>query len=739
MQLLVWVAKLSDESAPAISGLRAWFAGLARPVQVALSLFLIGVLAAVFFWLANEAIFYFTARQYVDEIAWVFNINRHLASAITLVVFVLLAWFGGRVFSLDSNNRRVGVAGVFALLVVNSLVLWIGARNQHFERSGAASKCYVLSRAGQVKYLENTGVDPETGRACKPYTADMLERLKSYEGGKRPERVTDDAPVFFDPRSGQPVLWYAKGKAGEIELFNLMGFHPDTGEELQAVSPEVADAYKQEAAERNRRAPILVDLQKVTPFDPVSGRARVWYWKSAGGEYEFYDNRGFHPRTGEALQPISREALADYEQRRSHRCYIVTRDSVRYGREPGVDPQTGRMCRQLTAGLLERVREYEKGNRPKAVTSETPTFFDQRTGDPALWYSQDSSGNLKLFDLMGFDPQTGDELQPVTREIPDKWVSQFARRKEEDARRNRPPQPVDPDKFPFFDPATGAARVWYWRSPEGRYEFFDNQGFHPRTGEPLSVITRDAISAWRKETQLRIQRAQEAEALRARQQREAEERAEAARRVQEESARRVAQSGDLCDQAAANPNDRAKPQSVPGVRYEELKAQAGNATEICKLAVENNPGQLRYQYQYARALGVSYPDQAIAIYRQLTRQKYPAAYDNLANLLLRKQNIAGAIAVVKEGAQLDDPDSLVTLADLVEKGHVQVADPQAFKFALLSRAARQGHQGAQLAVEQERIKIEQNQQQQALQEQQQQMMLNMFGTILQGVGAAARR
>ncbi len=712
---------------------------MAKPVQIAVSLALIGIVAAVLFWLFNEAIYYFTARQYVDEIAWVFNVNRHMASAMTIALFLVLAWFGGKALSFDAASRRIGMAGIFGLLIANSLVLWAGSRNVNFERTGAAAKCYVLSRTGQVKYLENTGTDPETGRACKPYTADMLERLKSYEGGKRPERVTDESPTFFDPRSGQPVLWFAKGKTGEIELFNLMGFHPDTGEELQAINSGVADAYKAEAAERNRRAPAVVDLQKVTPFDPVNGRARVWYWKSTAGDYEFYDNRGYHPRTGEALQPVTREVLDEYEKRQSQRCYVVTRESVRYGREPGIDPQTGRMCRQLTTGLLERVREYEKGNRPKPVTSEAPTFFDQRTGDPALWYSQDSAGNLRLYDLMGFDPQTGDELQPVTREIPDKWAAQVVRDKQREARRRRPPQAIDPDRVPFFDPATGAAQIWYWRSPDGRYEFFDNEGFHPRTGEPLSVITRDVIAAWRKETQLILQREKEAEALRARQQREAQEREDAARRAEEERSRRVAQAGDLCDQAAANPNDRAKPQSVPGVRYDELKTQAGSAADICRVAMENNPGQLRYQYQYARALGFSSPDQAIAIYRQLTRQKYAAAYDNLANLLLRKQNIAGAIAVVKEGAQLDDPDSLVTLAELVEKGHVQVADPQAFKFALLSRAARQGHQGAQIAVEQERIKLEQNQQQQALQQQQQQMMLNMFGTILQGVGAATRR
>lgn len=715
-------------------------------MQIAVSLALIGVVAATLFWLFNEAIYYFTARQYVDEIAWVFNINRHAASALTLVLFVVLAWFGGKVFSLDAKSRRVGLAGIFVLLLVNYLILWAGAHRVNFGRGGEASRCYVLSRSGQVKYLENTGVDPETGRTCKPYTADLLERLKSYEGGKRPERVLADEPDFFDPRSGQPVLWYAKSKAGKIELFDLMGFHPETGEELQAITQEVADGYKREVRERNQRAPAIVDIQKTPPFDPINGQARVWYWKSAAGEYEFYDNRGFHPRTGEALQPITREVLADYEQRQSKRCYIVTRDSVRYGREAGIDSVTGRMCRPLTEVILERVREYEKGNRPKPVTGDTPTFFDQRTGDASIWYSQDSAGNLRLYDLMGFDPQSGDELQPVTRDIQDKWAAQTARKKEEDARRRRPPQPVDPEKFPFFDPATGAAQVWYWRSPEGRYEFYDNQGFHPRTGEPLSVITRDAIATWHKEIetrrveQERIERQRrEAQAREEQQRREAEEREAARRREQEEQAHRIAQSGDLCDQAAANPNDRRKSQSVPGVRYEELKGQAASAVEICRVAVEANPNELRYQYQYARALSFSNPDQAISIYRKLTSRKYPAAYDNLANLLLRKQNIPAAIAVLNDGSKLDDPDSLVTLADLVEKGHVPVANPQATRFALLSRAAQFGHQGAQIAVEQERIKMEQNQQQQYFERQQQERALQMFGTILQGIAGAAAR
>ena len=38
-------------------------------------------------------------------------------------------------------------------------------------------------------------------------------------------------------------------------------------------------------------------------------------------------------------------------------------------------------------------------------------------------------------------------------------------------------------------------KVWYWRAESG-YEFYDAPGFHPRTGEVLTGITRDVINDW---------------------------------------------------------------------------------------------------------------------------------------------------------------------------------------------------------------------------------------------------
>ena len=49
----------------------------------------------------------------------------------------------------------------------------------------------------------------------------------------------------------------------------------------------------------------------------------------------------------------------------SQKCYVITRDAVRYGDRPGIDPSTGRQCRKVTDELIERLREYEKGQSPE--------------------------------------------------------------------------------------------------------------------------------------------------------------------------------------------------------------------------------------------------------------------------------------------------------------------------------------------------------------------------------------
>ena len=84
---------------------------------------------------------------------------------------------------------------------------------------------------------------------------------------------------------------------------------------------------------------------------------------------------------------------------------------------------------------------------------------------------------------MGFHPETGVELIPITKEIVETWRQQPTQR--------CIPKRVDPEKFPFFDPQTREPRVWYWRDKDGGYEFYDCPGFHTRTGQELLVISQE--------------------------------------------------------------------------------------------------------------------------------------------------------------------------------------------------------------------------------------------------------
>lgn len=472
-----------------------------------IAIFCIAILfgAAFLLFIVDKLFYMALARSYVEQIAIAFNLNRHLADAIALGVFVLLVFFSSRLFSLSPAKRRIGFLGIVALLIANSIALWQGTKNQFFEASGAATKCYVLTREG-VHYGERPGTDPTTGKQCRPVTVDMVERLEAYAHGKRPERVVVNDPVFFDLKTGEPVIWFAKTKSGEIELFDLMGFHPETGDELIQINRDVVEEWKNQQRVIAERAPIKINPDQYVFFDPKTGEPRAWYWRRPDGEFEFYDNKGFQPLTGQPLLVVTREVVEQWRTQVSKKCYIVTRETVRFGTEPGIDPESGRECRLLSPGLLERLREYEKGNQPKRVTAQNPVFFDLRTGEPILWYVKDEKGHVQLFDLMGFDPESGHELLPVTQEIASSWKLQV------DLMSRKPPQLVDPNKYAFFDQVTGEPRVWYWRGPNGDWEFYDNPGFRG-TGEKLILITPDVIANWKRESVIQPKAANNTDAV----------------------------------------------------------------------------------------------------------------------------------------------------------------------------------------------------------------------------------
>jgi len=740
--------KLIEQIKPA--GFRAFFSGLSRPLKILFAIAAVIVATFVALFVINQLFIFVLAHSYVDELAEVFDLNHGITRAIVWTSFAVATILFGLVFSLTKWRRRVGLAGLLLLLIGHSLAIWWGTSGHVFDRSGKAMKCYVIAKDA-VRYGVRPGVDPVTGRQCRPITPEMAERLNAYEKGNRPRRIDGGDPVFFDLVSGEAIVWYVRRNSGDIEIFDLMGFHPESGEELQPITRDVVESWKQQIA---RRVPQRVENpDQYGFFDPKTGKSRLWHRRTEGGGFEFYDSAGFHPRTGEPLVTVSREVIDAWQDFQSKnaakRCYIITRDArtpVRYGDKPGLDPETGRQCREMTPEVVERLREYEKGNRPKRVVATEPTFFDLRTGEAITWYFRAKNGDVEIFDLMGFHPDSGEELLPITRDVVEQWKQQVAR---------RVPQRIkNPDAYSFFDPITGESRVWYRRSERGEYEFFDSRGFHPSTGEPLSQVTREVITKWRQETEEAERKKKEDLAVREREarqrlEREETERRERAQREEADRRERVAQemrqrqerqeseareaaARSACDQLAGNPNDTNH--VGPGVPYDVLKLQAGEARDACARAVSQFPNELRYQYQLGRALQFSDRNRAFEVHRKLAAANYPAAFDNLGWIYYGdKKNPNEAVNVFRRGVQLGDPDSMVSLAEMIDRGHYSPPDAAAEKLSLFQRAADRGHEGARRALEAELESRRRAEIQRANDLETQRRMLEIMGGMLQGV------
>jgi hypothetical protein len=388
----------------------------------------------------------------------------------------------------------------------------------------------------------------------------------------------------------------------------------------------------------------------------------------------------------------------------------------------------------LTDQLIERLREYEKGRRPTKIVSNDPTFFDPATGQPIVWYLKTAAGQIELFDLMGFHPTTGDELLQVAKEAVNEWNQQ---------RRKCVPASVkiSPDTK-FFDPTTGSPLLWYWRSTNGEYEFFDCEGFHPRNGEAVKPFTREVLRNYENEIREREKQLR-AEQERLKKEQEERERKEAADKAardakaeqeakdRAERFRQATETARRCDELAANPNDKRR--VGEGVAYQVLKTQAREAITSCELAVTQNPTELRFKYQLGRALQSVDKKRAFQIHRELVDRRYPAAFDNLGWLYWDRDNPAQAVALFRGGVQAGDSDSMLSLAEMIERGHTVPANPSEQKLALYHRAADLGNAVAMRAYQDEIAKEGAAQQQRIFQIEQQRRVMHIFGAVIQNI------
>jgi TPR repeat protein len=344
----------------------------------------------------------------------------------------------------------------------------------------------------------------------------------------------------------------------------------------------------------------------------------------------------------------------------------------------------------VTIGVVERLNEYANGKRPVRIKALQPEFFDPRTSEPIVWYV-DHGGTLELFDLMGYHPETSEELLPVTPVIADRWKAQQA-----------PPTRVDPASHPWFDVKTGRPNIWHSPGENGELEFFDGPGFYPKTGKALTEITQDFADKLLRDKKEKADALARAEKERAEAEARArQEWADAEERIRQEQWRQ--QQAQYCDELAANPNDQNRRRdaagvSYAGVSYEQLRTQTTQAIKACEVAAQH-PKDFTSQYQLARAVELVDPARGQAMQDRLVKLGYPAAFDNAGSLLLHekycKQHcINEAVKLFQKGAARGDPDAMMSLADQISKGQAK-----GDMMLLYQRAAKLGHPRAKMALE----------------------------------------
>jgi len=106
------------------------------------------------------------------------------------------------------------------------------------------------------------------------------------------------------------------------------------------------------------------------------------------------------------------------------------------------------------------------------------------------WYVRTPNG-IKYYDQRtenGRDPVYGYKMKPVT---PEKIPILIPL---EDGCNT-----VNPRNTNFFNKVTNDAKVWYYKSPSGEYEFFDGPCYHPELGVRLKPVTRPVVRDWKKQ------------------------------------------------------------------------------------------------------------------------------------------------------------------------------------------------------------------------------------------------
>jgi hypothetical protein len=160
--------------------------------------------------------------------------------------------------------------------------------------------------------------------------------------------------------SGEPQKWCAETVAG-VRCFDQPGHDPVFGVELAPPTPQQVEAWKRTELDQEPRRLDIDSIEQVDFFDRLQlGKVKVWYGQDRKGEIELFDSSGYHPATGEALRPVTRELIDRFERQ-----LLGGRHQPRLQVEVNANPPRR---------TQPQSRETEPASRPLVATPEARSY-----------------------------------------------------------------------------------------------------------------------------------------------------------------------------------------------------------------------------------------------------------------------------------------------------------------------------------------------------------------------------
>ena len=126
------------------------------------------------------------------------------------------------------------------------------------------------------------------------------------------------------------------------------------------------------------------------------------------------------------------------------KCYSINADGVRFFQQQQVDPRTGEMCEWVDQSNIHyvqaidaRLRQGGTAQRVHPSGSSEFAFFVTGTHAPVplVWHVRNAEG-FEFFDAPGFHPLLGRQLEPVTPEVVEEWLT-FPNKKKKEKRKEK--------------------------------------------------------------------------------------------------------------------------------------------------------------------------------------------------------------------------------------------------------------------------------------------------------------